>query len=317
MKNQVLIMTINYNQNAYTLDCVRSILQSSHQNIILHLIDNGSTEQNYIDLQDLLPDDERLALHRIVDNKGYVGGINYGFESGASLDPDYYLIMNNDTLLDKDAVSELFSAAKRYNNNAIVSGKVYHYDNKNYLQTIGNAKSKKGLLDYPEVVKNRREEDIGQYDEEMEMGMLDDIYWMIPKEVFNKVGLYSDYFFLYGEQADYALRAVKMGVRLIYTPKAKLWHKGSITTSNGNTKSAKLEYWRTFATLKLAFLHLPQQEFKAFQISWILKNLLKRFWGLLSLKLGGVVVKAFIHAIHHFRFWKVIRYKDNGYNPYA
>ena len=196
MNPRVLVLTLNYNQNAYSVECVHSILASSHRNIIVYLIDNGSSEVNYAELKHLLPDDKRLNLHRIDDNVGYVGGINYGLETGAKLDPDYYLIMNNDTLIDKEAITELVTAARRYDDNAIVSGKVYHYDEKKYLQTIGNAKSNKGLLDYPEVVKNRREEDIGQHDKETEMGMLDDIFWLIPQNVFTKVGYYSDYFFL-------------------------------------------------------------------------------------------------------------------------
>ena len=224
--------------------------------------------------------------------------------------------MNNDTLIDVEAITAFVDTAKKHENNAIVSGKTYNYDEKDTLQFIGNAKSQNGLLDYPAYVKNRREKDVGQYDKEMEMGMLDDIFWLIPKKIINKVGLYSDYFFLYGEQTDYALRSLQKGFKLIYTPKAKLWHKGSITTSNGNSKSPKLEYWRTFATLKLGALHYSKKEFKKFKLNWIIKNLIKRIIALATFRLNFSVFYAFLIAIYHFSFWNKVRYKDNGYNPF-
>lgn len=315
-KPKVIIITLNYNQNDYTIDCINSLLGSDYQNFSIYLIDNGSTQQNFESLKQGLPTDERFFVERLEDNIGYVSGVNYGIKQALSLRGEYFVIMNNDTLIDKNAITALISTVQRYDDNAIVSGKVYNYDEKDTLQFIGNAKSKKGLLDYPAYVKNRREKDVGQYDKEMEMGMLDDIFWVIPKKIVQDVGMYSDYFFLYGEQTDYALRAVKQGYKLIYTPNAKLWHKGSITTANGDTKSPRLEYWRTFATLKLGVLHYNASDFKAFKLKWVFKNTIKRSIRLLSFKINFKVYFAFFKAIYHFGFWNKIRYKDNGYNPF-
>ena len=316
LDKKVIVVTLNYNQNDYTIDCIKSLLNSDYKNFEICLIDNGSSYENYENLKSNLPKDKRLIIERLVDNVGYVRGVNHGINLAKNLDAEYFLIMNNDTLIDFKGISCLVASAHKHKNNAIVSGKVYNYDDKDTLQFIGNAKSVKGLFDYPAFVKNRREKDIGQYDQEMEMGMLDDIFWIIPKNIIDKIGLYSEYFFLYGEQTDFALRAVKEGFKLIYTPKAKLWHKGSITTSNGNSKSPKLEYWRTFATLKLGTLHYSKKEFKKFKLNWIIKNLIKRIIALATFREKFSVFYAFLIAIYHFSFWHKARYKDNGYNPF-
>ena len=131
---------------------------------------------------------------------------------------------------------------------------------------------KKGIFDYKSPVKNRREKDIGQYDKEINLAMSDDIMWMISKSIYQDIGLYSEYFFLYGEQNDYAIRAIKKGYRLIYTPKAKIWHKGGVTTAGGNKKSPRIYYWTTFATLKLSVLHFSEKEAKKFCRNWIIRN---------------------------------------------
>jgi len=314
---KVSIITLNFNQNQFTVECVRSLLKSDYINYEIYLIDNGSTIENYIELKAKIPEDTRLQLIRIEENIGYVGGVNYGLKLAKETENiGYFLIMNNDTLIDVHAISALVESAIRHNNKAIISGKVYNYYEKDTLQTIGNAKSIKGPLDFPAYVKNRREKDIGQYDQEMEMGMLDDIFWLIPKLVFDKVGYYSDYFFLYGEQNDYALRAVKANVKLIYTPKAKLWHKGKITTADGNAYSPRIEYWGSFAVMKISVLHFQGKQSKKIYRDWILKRLLRNINLFLHGKANLAIIWAHLLAVIHFNFWRKIRYKDNGYNPF-
>ena len=234
MSPKLIAFTLNYNQNEYTLDCVRSVLTSTYENFQFFLIDNGSSLENYKELCAKAPEDGRLKIIRLEENRGYVGGVNFGLEQAEQHNPDYYLVMNNDTLMDSEAIRGLVACAEKHEQSAIVSGKVYNYDGTDTLQYIGNTKDTTGLYDFEAYVKNRREVDTGQYDTEMEMGMLDDIFWLIPSKVFNEVGLYSTYFYLYGEQNDYALRAVNKGFKLVYTPHAKLWHKGGIPTAVGD-----------------------------------------------------------------------------------
>ncbi|GGH74533.1 glycosyltransferase family 2 protein [Phaeocystidibacter marisrubri] len=314
----ITAITLNYNQNDYTSKCALSVLESVGEDIHLVVIDNGSTEDNFRELKSLLPlDDSRLTVHRIVDNIGYVGGVNVGLKIAfEQRNSDYTLVMNNDTIIDSKAITELIQTAKKHDNKAIVSGKVYNYDEQDTLQFIGNGKGKTGLLDFPAFVKNRREKDLGQYDQEMEMGMIDDIFWLIPKLVFDQVGYYSNYFFLYGEQNDYALRAVKAGNKLIYTPNAKIWHKGKVTTADGDSNSPKIEYWRSFAVMKIAVLHFSGADSKKLLSQWKYKRTLKVMIWILTGKSKFSSLKAHLLAIKHFKFWNKVRYVDNGYNPF-
>jgi GT2 family glycosyltransferase len=317
MSTKVSIITLNYNQYEYTVECIKSLLLSDYNNFSIYLIDNGSTNENYNRLLESLPKNNKLHIERLEQNIGYVGGINYGLKA-TEQQSDYFLIMNNDTIIDPSAIKALVETAEKHQNNALVSGKVYNYDNKNNLQYIGNGKSKKeiSLLEFPAYVKNRDEPDIGQYDKEMEMGMLDDIFWIIPKKIIQSIGYYSTFFFLYGEQNDYALRAVKQGFKLIYTPKAKLWHKGKITTANGNRNSPKVEYWSAVAVMKLAVLHFEKNDAKKIIRKWVFVRILKNIKLLLTGKSNFMLIKAIFYAVNDFRFWNKIRYNDNGYNPF-
>lgn len=308
---------VNYNDCTYTLESLRSLVNSSYENYEVLLIDNASSEDVRKKIKDFCDAEELISVSWQTQNLGYVGGINVGMSLAQSLDADYLLVMNNDTLIDSSAIKNLVECAERHNQKAIISGKVYNYDEKDTLQYIGQDFDPQGMLDQVSIVKNQREKDIGQYDSEREMGMLDDIYWLVPINIQKKVGYYSDYFFLYGEQNDYALRAIKLGYKLVYTPEAKLWHEGGVTTCNKNKKSAKIQYWSTFAVLKLAVLHFPENRSKPFVRNWYYKQLLKTVIYCFMGKTQKENVKAVYLAHKHFKLWNVVRYKDNGFNPFS
>lgn len=56
----------------------------------------------------------------------------------------------------------------------------------------------------------------------------------IRRNVFERIGLFDEQFFLYLEDMDFCLRAQKAGFSLFFVPQARVWHKGSASTANNN-----------------------------------------------------------------------------------
>jgi len=52
----------------------------------------------------------------------------------------------------------------------------------------------------------------------------------IHKSVFDKIGFLAEEYFLYFEDTDFCVRAKRAGIKILYEPSAKLWHKVSSTT---------------------------------------------------------------------------------------
>lgn len=317
MNSKIIIITLNYNQNNYTIKCIDSLLSSEYSNFKILLIDNGSTKENYTFLRSNLPRDNRLELIRIEENRGYVGGVNYGLETGAKLNPDYFLVMNNDTIIDKYAIKELVKTCKDYNNKAIITGKVYHYDNPNKLQDIGYAYNNEKRLQFNRVGFN--EIDKGQYNKIAERDMLDDVFWLLPKRLFEKIGGYSPYFWFNAEQADFALKAKKAGYKLIFTPKAKLWHKGSVSIG-GREKNPKLAYWHIQSTLILRYRHLSKNQFIIHYFE-VLKGIFATYLKMSLKYLQGkehsfMYAKAKLMGLMYFNKWLFIRNENTGYIPF-
>jgi len=312
----VSVLILNYNQNEYTLNCVNSILKSKYVNFNLFVLDNGSKIDNFQSLVIKLPPQKNLEIVRVEKNLGYVGGINEGLSRVAFGKPDYILVMNNDTLISDDSISELVTTAEKYKKRAIVSGKVYDYDQKNILQYIGQLKDFSGGIRHKPVIQGNGEIDRGQYDHEIEMGMLDDIFWLIPFELYLNIGGYSDFFYIYVEQNDFALRALKQGYKLIYTPKARIWHKGGVTTCNTNKESAKVKYWNILGSLKLAYLHLPPSKVRNYTFNFLIRQIVLVIFRVLKRQNDMSHLKAIFFAFSHYNHWKIIKYKDNGFNPF-
>lgn len=266
----VYLLTLNFNQSQLTIECVESILASEYPNFKIIVVDNGSTRANFKLIERII--DNKIEIYRLQKNIGYVGGMNYALKEASLKNPDYCIVLNNDTIIEKTAITHLVSCAQRAANNCIVTGKVYHYDKPDVIQYIGSDLIGKELLTFKHIGVN--EIDNGQYEDEEERDLIDDIYWLLPREVYLKIGGYNELFYFNGESADYCLRAKKEGFLLLYCPLAKLWHKGG-GSIGGRDNNPFLVFHQTKSTLLFRFLHLKRRNFAIFY-SRIFFNALKK-----------------------------------------
>jgi GT2 family glycosyltransferase len=308
----VAVIMLNYNQWKMTRDCAISVLESDYSSFKLFVFDNGSHDiEEYNNLKELSADN--CEVHRIEKNCGYVGGMNYGLEFVTERGYDLVLVMNNDATIDNKAMSEFVSTSEKYNYKAIVTGKVYHFDRPNEIQHIGYRFSNRKLLKMERIVSDKVDD--GSWDKEMEMDMIDDIFWLMPVKLYREIGGYSTYFWFNAEQADLALRAVKNGYKLIYTPKAKLYHKGSISIG-GRDNNPKLVYYNTQASLILRYLHLPLFRFVGIYLSTIYRLFRSLVKMIVKKGANRKLLKADFLAFMYFNKWLFTRSPNNGITPF-
>ncbi|KZY65015.1 hypothetical protein A3735_24645 [Oleiphilus sp. HI0061] len=70
------------------------------------------------------------------------------------------------------------------------------------------------------------------------------------------------------------------------------------------------------ATLKLAVLHLSEEDAKRFCNYWPKRKLLKILFLMMKGQLTWQHFKSVHTAYKNFKHWNRVRYVDNGYNPF-
>ena len=232
----VAVVTLNYNGSSFLQECIDSILDSDYSNFKVIVVDNGSQDKSLELLERLYGSNDKVIILKNKKNLGYSKGMNVGLDYGFNnLEADFCLVMNNDTFLDKHAINALVEVAQKDEKIGFVTGKVYYAYNPNVFQTVGK-KSDPVLINGGHI--GRREVDKGQYDRDCELDFCDDIFWLVSKELYQKTGGYDPEFFLEAEDFDWQLRAKKYGFKIMYSHKAKLWHKESMTIGKSSPLKA-------------------------------------------------------------------------------
>jgi len=225
----VFVLVLSYNGIKWLKDCLPSIFDMDYQNFETVVIDNGSSDGTQDFLREFFPQVQVIALQQ---NRGYAGGFNAGLEYAAQRDAEYFLIMNNDVEIDTHALSALVEVAKTDVKAGFVTGKVYYFDRRDVIQTVGR---REDPITWAGTHIGADEKDIGQYDQIKERLFADDIYTLVSRKMYDEIGGYDPQFFLHCEEFDWQLRAKKAGWKIFYTPQARLWHRGSATTGGAGS----------------------------------------------------------------------------------
>jgi len=230
---KVNVLVLSYNGKYLLDDCLSSYLGNHYPNFQVTVIDNGSHDGTYDYVKEHFP---KAEVIRIEKNAGYSGGFNAGlWHAFRDQKADFVLVSNNDVKADGDAISALVEVAQLDEKNGFVTGKVYYFDRPDILQTVGK---KDDPIRWNGGQIGRNEKDNGQYEQVMERPFADDIFTLVSRKLYEKTGGYDPTFFLQCEEYDWQARAKNAGFRIVYTPKAKLWHKVSMTIGKASPLKA-------------------------------------------------------------------------------
>ncbi len=229
---KVCVIMLSYNRKEDTIECIESLRKMTYPHYKILVVENGSSDGSGQAVKDHYPDVELIELK---NNVGYAKGFNEGLEYSYNEGADYFLILNNDIVVDPEMLTELVRTAQENEEIGFVSGKVYYYDDPKRIQTVG--KQSHAVFLVGDTV-GYGEYDEGQYDEKKEYDFIDDVFLLVRREVYERVGGYDENFFFHWEETDWCSRVRRAGYKIVYTPAAKIWHKGLLTTANGMSPTA-------------------------------------------------------------------------------
>jgi len=221
-KALISIVILNWNGKKVTENCLNSLIPQLNSNFEVLVVDNDSKDESVNYLKKRFP---KIKIIKNKKNLGYAGGNNRGVKKAKG---DYILILNNDVILDKEFLEELW---KNKDKTDILGVKNYFYDKKNVLWAIG---SKVNKFTMKASLIGNKEKDIGQYDKK-EINYTVGSAMLINKKVIDKIGFLDENYFMYFEETEWQTRAKNAGFKISWIPSAKLWHKVGFSTGGGRT----------------------------------------------------------------------------------
>jgi GT2 family glycosyltransferase len=165
-------------------------------------------------------------------NLGYAGGNNVGLRYLLAKDDCIYSwLLNNDTVIDKNALIEMVKLAESDEKIGIVGAKLLFYDETNLIEAIGGSSINLKTLSSHSYF----EEDKGQWEKPIEPNYITAASVLVKKYLIDRIGFLDEAYFMYIEDVDWSLKAKSEGYKLNYCYKSMIWHKkGSSTGTSGN-----------------------------------------------------------------------------------
>lgn len=208
---------LNWNGRDITAACLESVRKISYQPYEVIVVDNGSSDGSRDHLQEKFP---WITLLRSETNLGFTGGNNLGMKEAASRNCDYYLLLNNDTIVAPDFLDELINEVEQHDDVGMANPKIYFFDEPQRLWYAG------GTISFFRGGKHLglKQIDSGQFDSTREVIFLTGCAFLIKREVVEQVGFLDDRLFIHAEDLDWSMRVRKAGYKGLYVPKARIWH---------------------------------------------------------------------------------------------
>ncbi|MGE5041277.1 MAG: glycosyltransferase family 2 protein [Candidatus Levyibacteriota bacterium] len=263
--HKISVIILNYKGAANTIACLKSFHKIEiPEGYTLEpiIVDNASHDGSVEVFKKEFP---KITLIENKVNTGYAGGNNTGIAYALKHNASHIVIMNNDTIITPSLFLELYNALMVHRADVacpkIYFEKGFEFHKDRYKEDeLGKVFWFAGAqMDWNNIIGHHRgvdEVDRGQYDEKTAIEGITGACFMAKQEVFEKIGMFNEKFFLYYEDADLSFRMKKAGFKIILASQAILYHKNAGST--GGSGSPLQDYFiarnRLFFGMKYARL---------------------------------------------------------------
>lgn len=267
MSMHVTIVVLNWNNAADTLVCLNSLSTLISPVCDVLVVDNGSKDDSVARIRAGFPSAPILETGA---NLGYAGGNNAGIRHALAAGADTICILNNDVIVEPDFLAPLLAALHRQPDVGIVTPLVAEQsDASGHVWALGSIVDQRtaavSRLHAGELVTPWR----GQppFDVDVASGAA----MLVKREVFERVELMDESFFLYFEEVDWSLKVRHADYRILAVPGSVVWHKVSATLG---TTSPVIDYYMLRNHLRLITHHWHGVERWRVLTNTVMRNLI-------------------------------------------
>jgi GT2 family glycosyltransferase len=279
-------IVLNWNRAEDTITCIKSLFNQEGLSFIILLVDNGSTDDSVQQIKTNFP---QLKIIVNLSNLGFGRGINKGIRYALDAGAGYVFIINNDAYLEVTALATLLDHIS--DDVGILAPMVYYASHPEKIWSIGG---RSNLLNLETVGDARGQIDLGNWPDTLEKDFVTGCAMLIPRHTFERVGLFDERFHMYYEDADFCRNIRDAGLRILVVPKAKAWHRVSLSSGGGETPNER--YWMARSSILFFAKHARGIQWPAIffwrlgsSIRTSLRLLRKRRWQSLAAYWRGLI----------------------------
>jgi len=221
----VVVIIPNYNLKEDLGECLDSLQESDYENLRILVVDNASHDNSVQYLYQNYPWVNVLAREV---NGGYAAAINDGIRATENLHPEYYFVLNNDTIVLPDAISKLIQIVESDPVIGVAAPKIINHENPEKIFSLGDR-----IFSYlPLPVRyGLHEHDRPEYDGVMDFDYVFGCAFLIRSETLKTVGYFDISYFMFYEDADFCRRVRDTGYRIVRVGSSIVRHKASKSVS--------------------------------------------------------------------------------------
>jgi GT2 family glycosyltransferase len=272
------IVLVNYGNWPDTADCLTSLerLKGDFEIILVEVADRNHSRFNLSEFLKKSP--LSVELLYLSENKGFAYANNQAMRFIQSRpDAEYIWLLNNDTLVKPDSLSELikFRKQRKQNENiAFIGSKILYADRPDIIQSVGGSFNPRTGYS---VLLGKGENANKFTEQALETDYVIGASMFFNKQLLDSIGFMPDDYFLYYEDIDWCLSAKEAGYKNYTCLTSEVLHKQGGSTKNkyGKTKSENLN---TRKYMYSSYLKLYKKKYPE-RISRARLILLKQFFG--------------------------------------
>ena len=231
---KVNIVILNYNGKDYLKECLSSIFCLDYSNFEVVVVDNDSKDGSLEMAKQYFP---KAVFIKNEANFGFSAGNNIGIKYSLEKMAEFVLLLNNDTRVEKLFLTELVETMNINKNAGLASPLIFSGDSENVWFSGGK-------IDW---LKMKALHIDGATD------FISGCAMLIRADVFKKIGLLDEDFFLYWEDVDFSVRAKKAGFSTLIVKDSTVWH----FEKSAKNKKNKI-YWLVFSGLLFFHKNTPK-----------------------------------------------------------
>ena len=225
MDIKLSIVIVNLNTKDLTVGCIRSIEKwAKDLSFEVLLTDNGSNDGSVESFKEIKKEKywkNKFTLILNDNNTGYAKANNQGIRRAKG---EYILLLNNDTVVHKDALQKLVEFADITPDAGVVGSRLLNIDDTlqmscYHFPTITNA-----IKEYWFGKKGLFEKFAPKENSPVTVDSVVGAAFLITPEAKKRVGILDERYFAYFEDIDYCRQTWKNGLKVYYLPESVITH---------------------------------------------------------------------------------------------